>query len=148
MEENFKKQTARPRCDISRTLLGYAHQGICIAYLAKAPCEDCDLPQSLLEATHQEDVSFLGAYYVPQSLSHFGLVDQLAPASAMDEFVEYTKSLEQKAAHACFGKIKELFTPERLTIQVVYSDNDWEKLLQKIQRDFKEILIVEPTTLL
>ncbi len=141
MEENFEEQTAGSRGNFSRTLVGHAHQGICIACLVNANRGRFILPRFL--APYTTHAHFVACYFVSQSLSHFGLVDSLAPATAMHEFVEYTQNLERKEAEECFAALYANIPPERIRLQIIYDKKAWEKLLQSLQNDFHEICVLE-----
>ncbi len=143
MEEDFEEQTTRFGGYFSRTLVGHAHQGICIAYLVNTNGGSSVPPLVLPDTTFAENACFCGCYLVSNSLAHFGLVDQLAPAGSMHEFVEYTKGLEQKEAQACFAEPSKVFKSENIKITVIYNRNEWEEILQSLQAKYQVIYVIE-----
>ncbi len=141
MEQNFQKQTSRHHSYHMRRVLGTSGQDhCCVLCLADklAPLTETEITQ-LTQLIQQYNAPLKAYYYIAKSLSHYGNVDQLAPAGAMEEFVDYVHGLEQDEATAFFESFKELVKQGQAEIQVIRGEYEWKKTLQYLKEHFTEI---------
>ncbi len=153
MEQIIQKQTSGRYSYSIRRLSGIVSQGsgvkhICLLCQGRkdAPL-DGFLPTqlgaeflSLMKKYVDSAKNAQAVYYIASSLSHYGKVDSLVTAGAMDDFVEYVYQLEQEEAQKYFAPVEQALGV-KLTINFVREPEDEAKLLQSLQKDYHEILL-------
>ncbi len=147
MEQNFQEQTSRFDSYLLRRILGSHSQGTCIACLAHkdVPLSEADVA-GLVSAAHELNATVRLYYYIPQSLSHYGKVDTLVTAGAMEDFVDYVHELEESDAKAFYAETHHALSIKDEEIILVHELKAWEKELQRLQKNFSEIRLMEPVS--
>ncbi len=144
MEQNFKKQTSGHHSYSMRCVLGTSGKVSCVVCLAEkaSPLDEANIIE-LTERMLQEKIPLKAYYYIAKSLSHYGNVDHLAPAGAMEEFVDYVHGLEQEEAKAFFKSLTERIKGHT-EIHVLRGEHEWQKTLQRLKENFAQIHLLAP----
>ncbi len=147
MEQTFQEQTTGRHCYLLRRLSGTSGKTACVICLGQKdiPLENDDM-QRVLHFVQEHAAKLLLYYYVPQSLSHYGKVDSLAPAGAMEEFVEYVQELEREDACAFFRELLQITNSHSDNIHLVHEWHIWERALHDMQKHWGKCFVFEPST--
>ncbi len=145
MEQNVQKQASRCNSYYLRTVFsvaGQAHCLICSGY-KDTPLQSADV-QKIVQLKEQYEASVKLYYHIPQSLSHYGKVDSLVTAGAMEDFLEYVYSLENSEAQSFFVNLQKALGQESCPVEIIREAPDWDKALQKLQGEYAQILHFSP----
>ncbi len=145
MEQNFKKQTAGYHSYSMRCLLGTHSENHCIVCLANKdiPLTETNIAQ-LTELAQKCTSPIKAYYYIAKSLSHYGNVDHLAPAGAMEEFVDYVYGLEKEEAATFFKSLNQLIEDGKAEVHILRGEHEWQKTLQVLKKNFAKIHLLAP----
>ncbi len=146
MEQTFQEQTAGCHRYLLRRMSGASGKTACIVCLGQKgyPLEPDDVQRFVHTVQERMTATLMLYYYVPQSLSHYGKVDSLAPAGAMEEFVEYVQELEREEAEEFFRDILQATGARSDVIHLVYEWHAWEAICDDIHKRFADCVLFEP----
>lgn len=140
MEQNIQEQTAGHRGYLLRTESGNTGKDSCIACLfGEGMALPVDYLQSLMR-THEAPL--VACYFKPDSISHYGTVDQLAPAGAMQDFVAHVESMEREEAGQVLCGLDQ--ADGKTEIHVLHQQKEWESIVQRLKATFGTVLILTP----
>ncbi len=145
MEQNFQEQTSGHHSYCLRLSISARGQGACIIFsgFKEHPLEESHVKAlCALQKEHNAHVELF--YHIPASLTHYGKVDSLVTAGAMDDFVHYVQGLEQEEAEAFFAGTKQALTPPWEGIYMVREPHDWKKALKLLCSQFERVLLYAP----
>lgn len=133
MEQNFQEQAAGSD---SHTLWGRAgafDKAFCIAvFFEEGAADPLDLAH-VLDCAREKDAVVHAFYIRAMDLTHYGLMDHLAPAGDMDAFVKYVAAQDMEQAQEVFSVLLAAEdVPCRL--QVLYGRRSIEPWLKYLGR--------------
>ena len=132
MEQDIQGKTSGHSGDLLRAGPGHAGQGACVVCVLR---QGEEAAPALFEAPFREaqraQTALLACHVRERDLSHYGEVDMLAPATAMHEFTEYVRALNQEEAEAAFAPLQKAAHSAGLPLQTVsvVGDRGLERLL-------------------
>ncbi len=143
MEQNFQEQTSRFGCYFLWTVLGTARKGSCLIIFGVKQFPLMEIT-ALVDFMQEHKANCKAYYHVEKSLAHYGKVDSLAPAGAMQDFVDYVQEQEREEADNFFQYLHKALGEAQADVQVIYSEQEKEHIVQEAKDLFSKIFVLSP----
>ncbi len=149
MEQNIQEQTSGHHRYSMRCVSGATGQvsGIKTCVLCQGrkdtPLSAADIA-SLASLAQEQSAHVQGVYHIASSLSHYGKVDSLVTAGAMDDFVNYVYQLEREEAQKYFAELEKALQgnmSHEFAVHFVREEQDWDVILASMQKLYAKIII-------
>ena len=161
MEQDIQEPSSGHRGDLLRAGTGAADQGACVVCVLEegrsrkagrpSPSELPEWSEALTKARtlqaaaqHEGGPVMLVACHVRRSdLGHYGRMDHLAPASAMQEFEDYVAAMNQEEAEQAFAPLFRAAAEEPalpVQLRVVPEKKHLPALLEALSAESKVFL--------
>lgn len=124
MENYFQKSASRHHCHCLWSLADSTGEisRLAVVYHARSPSPswDKDCAEAVEHALREhKQISSLWAVYVPDiDLQHYGEVDHLAPAGAMEDFVHHVQGENLRKARQVFASLQSLLADRHVSMDV------------------------------
>ncbi len=145
MEQTFQKSPAGCHRYLLRHIVGVVGQDHCVVCRGQkdTPLHEDDV-LALLRCVQERTAHVKMYYYIPQSLSHYGEVDSLAPAGAMQDFVDYVQGLEKEEAEEFFRDLVHASEGWTYEISLIRDLGTWAGICKNLEKQYAKIFLFEP----